>query len=265
MADAIKNLVSDAKPTGSKPAEPIIEPISTTTNTQANTPVTEPVEPTQATAASTLGQSVPALVPPRAPVAATADAQSTSEEEAAIAAQIEEFIGQKKPESTDAGSSNLSPTVSSVEPAQKTDTLVRPQPTTISPTIQPTVSPATAPPPTPPAPVAAKTTPVPPPERDNDSSDGVAIAHKKVISPITHDTTPQPNLDELLAKEGLDVNFETQTSAPNNGEIVQNNQPAPPPPPVQPVSTSSSLPTTPHPPGHVISPNSGIDPNSISL
>jgi hypothetical protein len=117
---------------------------------------------------------------------------------------------------------------------------------------------ATAPQPAPAAPEAGI-----PGDRDDD---GVAIAHKKVISPITTNVAQPVNLDELLAKEGFSSDF---------NEKDENAAPPPPPPVITPntptpgaaASTNAALPTTPHPPGHVISPNggSGVDPNSIAL
>ena len=128
-----------------------------------------------------------------------------------------------------------------------------------------------------PAPTAAPTEkaaaqpPATPPEPADDS---VAIAHKKVIRPISHPTEHTPNLDELLAKEGitdmdaapaLPVAPQVAPPTPTPSVVTPGSSPAAAPVTANP--TSSQLPTTPHPPGHVISPNvtSGVDPNSIAL
>lgn len=92
------------------------------------------------------------------------------------------------------------------------------------------------------------------PEEDS-SDDSMAVAHKKIISPITDQSTVQrqPDLNELLAKEGFTPE-----------DIHTENQPSP--------QNPTGLPPAPHPPGHVISPNpadpgqnGGVDPNSIAL
>lgn len=88
------------------------------------------------------------------------------------------------------------------------------------------------------------------PTEDATEDDGVTVAHKKIISPITNDSTPhQPDLNELLAKEGF------------TPDDIHNG----------PTNPQTGLPTAPHPPGHVISPNpagtqpGNVDPNSIAL
>ncbi len=90
--------------------------------------------------------------------------------------------------------------------------------------------------------------------------DGVPIAHKKIIQPPVGPATTQPDLSELLAKEGI-TNMEEETHP--NGQAM-------------PPGT-----TTPHQPGHVITPDSSgsneppapqnqnafnpLDPNNIAL
>ena len=79
--------------------------------------------------------------------------------------------------------------------------------------------------------------------------DNVNIAHKKVIQPPVEPITTQPDLNELLAKEGLG-GFD---------DHAENDHPTPGP-----------FSSPPHQPGHVISPNGGNginpdDPNSIAL
>jgi CheY-like chemotaxis protein len=240
MADAIKNLVSETEAAGDKPPaspkEPVVEPISE--------PVATPAEP-----AVVAAPIIAPVTPVPAPSADTGTAQSTSDEEAAIAAQIEKFVSQ-------------TPTPETAGPAKDTTPApVAPAPPPEESAPAPAVTPVTAP--------AAE--PAPnigvPGDRDDD---GVAIAHKKVIKPISSASAAPPNLNELLAKEGFSSDFT------KDDESVAT---TPPPPPVvtpaatspaasAPQATTGSLPTTPHPPGHVISPNGSggsVDPSSIAL
>jgi len=114
---------------------------------------------------------------------------------------------------------------------------------------------APQPPATPPLPAPAATPAPTLPAANNQAAqddDAVTVAHKKIIKPISDPAGPvKPDLNELMAREGID-NFDE--AAP---------QAAAAPPPAQPPYT------TPHPPGHVISPTSAnggaIDPNSIAI
>lgn len=105
----------------------------------------------------------------------------------------------------------------------------------------------------PPAPATGNTSVPSAAEEPVNDEDGSGVSHKKVIKPLSEPTEAMaPNLNELLAKEGID-------SLDDDG-----GHPYSPPAPQQP----GALPTAPHPPGHVISPNSGqngVDPNSIAL
>jgi hypothetical protein len=97
------------------------------------------------------------------------------------------------------------------------------------------------------------------------SDDPDASTRKKVIKPLTPDAAApvQPDLNELLAKEGIT-------------DFDKDDQQAPAATYAQAAGTPQAPPasTQPHPPGHVISPNptlptdsqgKPIDPNSISL
>lgn len=123
----------------------------------------------------------------------------------------------------------------------------------------PTPAPVTSPAPVvePPQPAPVTTAPTAPvtvdeSEGENENDDSVTVAHKKIIKPIVDPTVQtKPDLNELLAREGI----------ANIDDL-----------PHQPATPSSAAPTaytTPHPPGHVITPNGGnaggVDPNSIAL
>lgn len=260
-------------------------------------PVTDEQGSTAQAAPETTAPSTPAPTPspeaPSAPELATPapdaqdtppSAQSSSDEEAAVKAQIESFVNQNaqtaptapqppQPETAPVADQTTAPPTTEASNdamANAIKNLVSdtnatpdaPQPATPK-TITPPVQQA---PPTMPAPnviapqpaaaeAPANTTPAPAPiapQPEEHEDDNVAIAHKKVIAPIERPDEPQPaGLDELLAKEGIssldDIHPDT---TPTN------------------VPGVTGLPTTPHPPGHVISPNtadSGIDPNSIAL
>lgn len=186
------------------------------------------------------------------PSSTTPQAQSSSTEEAAIKAQIENFVNQN----------NQTAPAAPTQPVPASETMMADAiknlvSDTTSPTTAQAAPPKLVPPPTtfaPPQPSARQTVP------DDDS---VTVAHKKVISPISNpEATPQVGLDELLAKEGL-TTFDDETRQYGSEPSAPTTNPALPTQPAIP----SSLPTTPHPPGHVISPNSGnsVDPNSIAL
>lgn len=81
-----------------------------------------------------------------------------------------------------------------------------------------------------------------------EENDSVTVSHKKIISPIGGEDISKLGLNELMAKEGLDL------AGPPRA-IVGN--PAPTQNPATNVVVS--------PPGQVINPTAGVDPNSIAL
>jgi hypothetical protein len=209
-------------------------------------------------------------------------AQSTSDEEATVKAQIEDFVKQNSqtaPGAT-APAAEAAPAAApeATPPATGDDMMADAikglvsdaQPEDEKPAEEKVVEPP-APAPTgsmpadvvTPTPAEAPTVEAAKEKEDEQSSsddDGSTVAHKKIIKPITDGSVaPQSDLSELLAREGItgeeDEAHPFGTPPPNAGSTPQQPQ------------TPGSLPTTPHPPGHVISPNDqgGIDPNSISL
>ena len=278
-------------PAAVEPDKPSVE----TTTAPEVTPVPEP--PTAPPAEPIEPPATTAVASPEVVTAKVDDAQpqSTSDEEATMKAQIESFVSQSDaPETSSPATPPMPP---STEPAPEapelpatpgtpvveppvvptstapaddapasTDNLVadamkdlaadtaasNAAPTVFSPSAQPTPAPAPAKPP-------ESTPAAPKPKADDD--DGVAIAHKKVISPITTPTEEtKPGLDELLAKEGMnsidDVAtpgaYGAGTPPAAESQIEERHQP-------------------PHPPGHVIAPtpaqaaSGAVDPNSIAL
>jgi CheY-like chemotaxis protein len=294
-----------ATPTPPAPTEPPKPQITT----PAPGPTPAPTTPTPAPSAPA---STPAPTPP-APTSTTAtptpgpDAQSTSEEEATVKSQIENFVNQNKQTAPGAQAPNAVPTTPPAEssedtimadaikdlvsgtdktsnPATEVPKVVEPlkpeAPTAaasapVMPAANPTVVTPSTPSPVPAAPVAAPTPSATSPTDDNaqDTSrsgdDSTTIAHKKVISPITNTTAPAPNLNELLAREGIAPldSEDLPSGAPAAAPSVVSPGNVPPPMPATAISGTPGLPTTPHPPGHVISPNatSGVDPSSIAL
>jgi CheY-like chemotaxis protein len=107
-----------------------------------------------------------------------------------------------------------------------------------------------------PAPVEEPETPPAPVD------DSQIVAHKKIISPISSNSPPETNINDLLAKEGI-----TNSPAPVTPEPA----PVAPAPVVEApnLSEPEEIDKEPHPPGHVVTPspndNSPIDPNSIAL
>jgi hypothetical protein len=94
------------------------------------------------------------------------------------------------------------------------------------------------------------------------------MTKKKIIRPLSPDQAPaQPDLNELLAREGMPA-----LAAAGQQPQPQQQQPQPAAPAATPPVVAEGHPgTMPHPPGHVISPNptdaagKPIDPNSIAL
>lgn len=257
-------VVPPAPPPPEPPSNPppAPEPPSIPTNNQAAnpSPVTpapapEPQQPPapEPRESQAPPSSGPAITATAADAADKTQAQSASDEEQTIKAQIESFVNQNsqtapKPSEETIMADAIKDLVSGT-PAEPAPASAPPK------VIEPIKNPATS---TNPDPTTAQPEPAP-------EDDGVAVAHKKVIKPIsTHPVEQKAGLDELLAKEGI-----TGLDDDNNQQDAA--QPAPAPAPaadqaVQPPS-APALPATPHPPGHVISPNSraGVDPNSIAL
>lgn len=247
----------------STPAVPPAEPPTTPTPAPTAPPVPEPPQPAP--------PATPPPEPPQAPEPAaeplepaqTADAQSTSEEEAAIKSQIENFVNQNsqtapkpnEPSEDRIMADAIKDLVSGTE-TEGAKTGSSPEPKVVTPSASATNDINT------PAVPVQTTTPEPAPVKDDD---GVAIAHKKIIKPISDMSDTSPNLDELLAKEGITNLDEAHPATPQSSapSIVSPGNT----PPATPAPAISGLPTTPHPPGHVISPNatSDADPNSIAL
>lgn len=249
--------------------EPIAQP----------TPMPEPAMPTPAVPIPAVPEppTMPQPEPPTAPAPPvapepmpieppqeTVNAQTVSDEEDAIKAQIESFVSQN---------SQTAPGVTPTEPAQTEDNTPKPVETPAQTTdtvmadaINDLVSSAnesnasentsaaikaygnaTMPAPSVinPAPQEAAA-PTPQDDQTDSNDDSATVSHKKIIQPIVGPTSSQqPDLNELLAKEGMGLSENDHTISQHDG-----------------------MPSAPHPPGHVISPNTGqdnIDPSSISL
>jgi CheY-like chemotaxis protein len=264
-------------PTVQPPAPTPVAPEPETTTPETNTPVPEPPIPVVPSAPAPPPAAEPATAPtPPAPAVETppsssalsqpSQAQSASAEEAAVKAQIENFVNQNnqtapKPEALDEAmmADAIKNMTSNNEPKPTAST-----PKIISPVTPPTGNPAVNT--TGAISNAQATAPVTPgtnaqPETEDD---GVSIAHKKVIQPISGPVQTAPDLNELLAKEGIS-SLDDTSAAP----VQSYGNTTPGPGQTTTPSTPSGAPgySTPHPPGHVISPNgnSSVDPNSIAL
>lgn len=284
LAPPVEPAQPPAPATPSIPVEPPAPAPASAPPTSA--PVAQPSEPTAAAPTSsmapspTLSPSTPtAPVIPEGPTPTSPDtgAQSASAEEEAIKAQIESFVTQNN--QTAPGSKPAAEPPTSKEenkPAEKPATPEATDDTLMANAIKNLVTEdeekSSQSPATPPAnndkttmPAPAVVTPSPQPETptpaanaapeakdESSEDDGVAVAHKKIISPISGaNVSTQSDLNELLAKEGFTAE-----------DIHAENQPNP--------QNPTGLPPAPHPPGHVISPNpagdqGGVDPNSIAL
>jgi CheY-like chemotaxis protein len=256
-------VVTPPMPTSAPTAPPVDRPA----------PQPEPAAPIQDAPAD--GQpddpAPPTAAPPTQPAT-----QSTSDEQNAIKAQIENFVRLNSQTAPGAETATPeAPTSAPQMPAESTptsDTMMTDaikglvsdaQQQNEAPEVEKTIPAADDASPTDTAPAAsAPSTPEQPKTSESESDDDSAtVAHKKIIKPITDSSAPaQPNLNELLAREGITaIEDEEHPTLP-----AADMPPASPLPPAP-----GGLPTTPHPPGHVISPNppaqGGVDPNSISL
>jgi CheY-like chemotaxis protein len=216
-------LVSVAPATPPMPPRPIVDivppatakvatPVAVPATTVPMPPdVASPIQPVSAPATPTAASR-----PQQATMQPTSDAhfpgvtetQTTSDEEAVMKAQIENFVQQpgKAPTATPAATVTqpaatvISPTAAPVQPQPAAP--IAPQPVAPTPVV-PAVQAPTLVQPTPSMPpVPAPTLPPAAPTDSND--DGVTIAHKKIISPIDADIMTPPDFNALLAKEGIE-------------------------------------------------------------
>jgi CheY-like chemotaxis protein len=264
------------------PSIPATEPETATPVPSLSAPAGLPeATPPPVTSVPTAPEPVSVAEPvshPITPVSVPDDTKSASTEEAIIKGQIENFVNQSSqttgapsptPETTTPVAPVEQPQASEDEVmAEAVEDLVAdanheksntPPPVTVTKASDVTTMPA------PdvvspseesiPEPTTTQTPPTNPSEDEDEDENGVTVAHKKVIKPISspESASNKSNLDDLLAKEGVDLGQETTSST-----IGTNNPPV------------NNLPVTPHPPGHVIAPTEGvpprvIDPNSISL
>jgi CheY-like chemotaxis protein len=261
----------------SEPAAPP-QPTSAPTAPPVDQPIAQPEPPAPAQDTPADAQPAASAAPTAAPSAQPA-AQSTSDEQNAIKAQIESFVRLNSQTAPGADTATpeapTSPSQAPAEQAPTSDTMMADaikglvsdtQQDEAPPTEKTIPAPggagqgSTPAAPTPPAPEQSTETEPEQPTPDSDD-DSATVAHKKIIKPITDSSAPaQPNLNELLAREGITAIEDEEHPTPPTAGMP----PASPLPPAP-----GGLPTTPHPPGHVISPNppaqGGVDPNSISL
>jgi CheY-like chemotaxis protein len=213
---------------------------ATTTPPEAPTPaadaaVDEPPAPVKIPVASTEAPApaIPTPAEPPAPVKPvdTTLTQSASDEAANVQAQIDDFA--QKPQTPEV---TASPTDQPAATPPVAEPFVAAQPT---PAPQDMVTPTPAP--------AAPTVPDPTPQPSDtpEDDDNVTIAHKKIIKPLGVQTDSAPDLNTLLAKEGMGLDEASPTAAQPTPTVTA--------PGSQPVHDDRITP--PHPPGHVISPN----------
>ncbi|HEX7962967.1 MAG TPA: hypothetical protein VF466_00090, partial [Candidatus Saccharimonadales bacterium] len=237
----------------------------------APTPIAPPAPVTPAPAPAPEPPKPAGLAPaPEAQTVAAEDGvtaaapQDTSDEKASVQAQIDQFANApapvtpapapEAPSASDAIMADAVKDLVSGSPAPAPDATPG---TSVTPSVAP-AAPATPPMPTPIAPPAPVTpAPVAPPApAPAPADDSVTISKKKIIKPLSPDDASAPaptNLHDLLAKEGMNLDDNTQPPTPAPG------------------AAAPGMPTMPHQPGHVISPTptnaqgQPIDPNSISL
>lgn len=282
-------------PTSPTPAEPSSSPTSTPAPSQPVTPPTPVAPPSEPPASGK--PSTPPTNPPSAAATATQSStsisidaagnlsQGASAEQTSVDAQIKDFIKKTsepaaKPATAFGTTEPVKPPVSIPPPAAPTPPVPEPPPVAPpsppAPTPQvppapqaPAVAAPTAPDPTPPAP-APVASPLPKSEVPTHST--------KVIQPL-NDITKGPNLDVLLAKEGDLVDAVSAPSAdtvvaPGGATTLASTEPMPGPAAADESNEVAPPPSTPHLPGHIITPQtspvasddtSTVDPNSVAL
>ncbi len=246
-----------AAPATPAPAAPSPDPIPV-----APAPPEPTATPDPASAPEPAAAPAPAAAPtPAEPVttpsasSATDDqtvdgAQTTSQEEASVEAQIEDFV---------AGASS--------------------EPTAATPTapVDPASAPEPAAAPTPPEPVAPAPEPTPAPapaaepKEEKPQNDNVTIAHKKVIEPLG-ESSGKPDINTLLAAEEAKEAAQPQppTAVVATNETGQQATPLTPPaegqaPQATDFAAGAGQATTPPPPSQPGQAATGEDPNAIAL
>lgn len=231
-------------PTASITPGPVSPPTVDTQPVQFNTPaVAPPPTPQPATPAPSAASAV-STAGPQSLVPTTNTTPQTASGDDVMTEAIEDLVAPNNPPTTP----SKKPTPAPLTP-DATATSNQPDENARMPEAQvvaPSGEPADVPPPPPPLEETTSS-------NMYDGSDGVTVAHKKIIQPISDglDVPTRSNLDDLLAKEGV---------ALDRGEPHVGGTDNP---------SATTLPVPPHPPGHVIAPTEGtprvIDPNSISL
>ena len=247
------------------PTEPISAPEPPATSSapdptpspQATAPTPQPAAPVTANATAEEEQFIKDQIesfvrqgqtptPPVAPAPQAAPAQQDTASNVVMTKALENLMSAAG-DTTPAPQPAPEPQPPQPMPASKDGLAQMPAPAVVAPQPQP----EPAPEPTPAAP--------PEPTVDEGEEDGVTVAHKKIISPISSGVETRPGLDELMAREG--VNFDDK---PHVSDTVDN------------TLNAAGMQVSQHPPGHVIAPNPGssagssdidkpVDPNSIAL
>ncbi len=252
-SDLLGGSSSPAAPVTTAPAAAAIAPAPSTAAPVAAMPIAAPPPaPVMPVAPMPVAQPTLAVPPAPAPVPAT-PAPTGPTSDRLVADAVNNLISGTARSTTQPQAAQPAPATPPTAPPMVAPPPVAaaPAPTPMPPA--PTASPA---PMITPAPSAIPRPPLVPqlptsqtPQYEPNTNDSAPVANKKIIQPMSGGRPTQPDLNELLAKEGI------------------NNLDPTPHPQVPPPATHN----LPHPPGHVISPNptnaSGqpIDPNSIAL
>jgi DNA-binding response OmpR family regulator len=188
---------------------------------EAASPTPEPAAPAPEPAAAAPAPE-PVAAPSATPVAADATqtdhqtmagAQSTSQEEASVEAQIEDFV---------AGASSNPTQATPTAPVTDSPADPVPAPDSTPDTPAPAPAPAAVAPVAPaPEPVAEEPTPAPAADEEEPDNDNVKIAHKKVIEPLG---TPsdKPDINTLVAIE--EAKEAAQQGTPPPTAVVATNE-----------------------------------------
>ncbi len=235
-----------AQPVAEAPVEPAEEQPAQQTTVQDETPqpitvvTAQPIEVVAAPAADAESSVVSSndITPLDAPAIPEA---APKEDNIPTIETAQDMVMTKALQDLGGAPDNVPQVVSPSVPQQTPETTAQPEPTVVAPSTQtvPNVNTTTSQPAPAPAQVQSD---------DSEDDDSVTVAHKKVIRPISGQETASLGLNELMAKEGLDLSGPAQASV--GGQTAPQNNPQV---------------GVPQPPGKVVGPTSGVDPSSIAL
>jgi CheY-like chemotaxis protein len=252
-------------------ANPVTPPAEQAAPPVQPAPATAPVDESATSDNSTdepLIQMPPQPVGTDAAIATTTQAQSTSQENAAVAQQIENFVNTEQPAQPTPAANPVTPPAEQaappVQPAPATQTTNTDSANNNDEVIKTAIDDlaASSEPPTEPATAPATSTEAETNEDASEASSVAQVAGKKVISPINDLNADKTDLDALLAKEQAKENLENENGTTGTPVVGDATTPAPEASSA-PQQPTSDAPTP--PPGGVFMPNENGSANENAL